>query len=106
MKKYQRIRKYFKNKANLNALKGDLKGSQISNNKTNLNKRDYDKEPLIIKSYERFFVGYLHFISIWLAIFTTTIIYSFLFWENQPLNINFNLLSYYSFQCQWRLSLL
>lgn len=93
--KYQRIRQYFKNKANLNASKGDLKSFQISNNKINFNKRDYDKEPLIIKSYERFFVGYLHFISIWLAIFTTTIIYSFLFWENQPLNIIIILICYH-----------
>ncbi|MCZ6117148.1 hypothetical protein [Campylobacter ureolyticus] len=37
--KYQRIRQYFKNKANLNALKGDLKGSQISNNKTNFKQK-------------------------------------------------------------------
>ncbi|MCZ6160564.1 hypothetical protein [Campylobacter ureolyticus] len=29
----------------------NLDNSQISNNKTNLNKRDYDKEPLIIKNY-------------------------------------------------------
>ena len=33
----------------------DLDNSQISNNKTNSNKRDYDKEPLIIQSYEEFF---------------------------------------------------
>ena len=29
----------------------DLDNSQIPNNKTNSNKRDYDKEPLIIKNY-------------------------------------------------------
>lgn len=73
----------------------NLNNSQISDKKINSKKRDYDKEPLIIKSYERFFVGYLHFISIWLAIFTTTIIYSFLFWENQPLNIIIILICYH-----------
>lgn len=78
--KYQRIKQYFKNKTNLNALKGDLKGSQISNNKTNSNKRDYDKEPLIIKSYERFFVGYLHYIPLLLTPITYFILY------NDPLN--------------------
>lgn len=74
--KYQRIRQYFKNKANLNASKGDLKGSQISNNKINSNKRDYDKESLIIKSYETFFVGYLHYISLLLAPITYFILYN------------------------------
>ena len=79
--KYQRIKQYFKNKVNLNASKGDLKGSQISNNKTNSNKRDYDEEPLIIKSYETFFVGYLHYIPLLLAPIAYFIIYN----EN-PLN--------------------
>ncbi|GKH60459.1 hypothetical protein [Campylobacter ureolyticus] len=34
----------------------DLNNSQIPNNKTNSNKRDYDKEPLILKNYEDYFV--------------------------------------------------
>ncbi|MDU7071383.1 hypothetical protein [Campylobacter ureolyticus] len=42
----------------------DLDNSQISNNKTNSNKRDYDKEPLIIQSYEEFFVLTLFIISL------------------------------------------
>ncbi|MCR8699973.1 hypothetical protein CYJ41_02410 [Campylobacter ureolyticus] len=35
----------------------DLDNSQILNNKINSNKRDYDKEPLIIRDYSSFFTG-------------------------------------------------
>ncbi len=37
----------------------NLNNSQISDKKINSKKRDYDKEPLIIKSYERFFLAIL-----------------------------------------------
>ncbi|NLK66571.1 MAG: hypothetical protein GX282_03755 [Campylobacteraceae bacterium] len=60
--------------------------TQISDNK-NSNKRDYDKEPIIIKSYEIFFVACLHFMSIWLSIFTAIVVDEFLFVENPSFHI-------------------
>ena len=48
------------NKENSNKnLENDLNldNSQISNNNTNSNKRDYDKNPIIINDYSNFFTG-------------------------------------------------
>ncbi|MCZ6169092.1 hypothetical protein [Campylobacter ureolyticus] len=52
----------------------NLDNSQISNNKTNSNKRDYDKEPLIIKSYERFFLAILQISSFFIGCVLTILL--------------------------------
>ena len=41
--------------------------SQISDNKTNLNKRDYDKEPIIIKDYGNFYQLFIY-LFLWFII--------------------------------------
>ena len=61
----------FNNKENSNKNLEDnsnLNNSQISNNKTNSIKRDYDKEPIIIKDYSYFFGVSLRFISFFIGI--------------------------------------
>lgn len=45
----------------------NLDNSQISNNKINSNKRDYDEEPIIIKDYGNFYQLFIY-LSLWFII--------------------------------------
>ena len=63
------------NDSNSKTLKDSLDNSQISNNKTNSNKRDYDKEPIVIKDYSYFFGVSLKYFSVTIGI--TFIFYIF-----------------------------
>ena len=56
----------------------NLDNFQISNNKTNLIKRDYDKKPLVITNYDRFFSIISLYMS-FIAIFILTILSIFVF---------------------------
>ncbi|MCZ6116639.1 hypothetical protein [Campylobacter ureolyticus] len=52
----------------------NLNNSQISDKKINSKKRDYDKEPLIIKSYERFFLAILQISSFFIGCVSTILL--------------------------------
>lgn len=65
------------------------KNLRNKNSNTNSNKRDYDKEPLIIKSYEQFFVSNLFFYSLFLAVIIGSPLFNLVF--NTPVpNFDFN----------------
>ena len=83
MEKFENWNKNVKNQ-NLNF--NDKNSEIIENlNNTNSSQRDYDKEPLIIKSYERFFV-YNLFIFPFLFALTIALSIRDLFDKNEPLS--------------------
>lgn len=69
--------------------KKNLNGNSNSNENTNSTQRDYDKEPIIIKNYEQFFVSNLFFYSLFLAVIIGMPFFNLVF--NTPIpNFDFN----------------
>ena len=72
--KREKLREYLKNNRPKNKI--NLDNSQISNNKTNSNKRDYDKEPIILNNYEMIFAMLCDILSLIFALIIVIFFYA------------------------------
>ena len=63
------LMEYLRNSKSKNKI--NLDNSQISNNKTNSNKRDYDKDPIILNNYEMIFAMLCDILSLIFALVVT-----------------------------------
>ena len=72
--KREKLREYLRNNRPKNKI--NLDNYQISDNKTNLNKRDYDKEPIILNNYEMIFAMLCDILSLIFALIIVIFFYA------------------------------
>ena len=72
--KREKLREYLRNNRPKNKI--NLDNYQISDNKTNLNKRDYDKEPIILNNYEIVFIMLSDILSLIFALIIVIFFYA------------------------------
>lgn len=72
--KREKLREYLRNNKSKNKI--NLNNSQISDNKTNLNKRDYDKEPIVLNNYEMIFAMLCDILSLIFALIIVIFFYA------------------------------
>ena len=74
--KRETLMEYLRNSKSKNKI--NLDNSQISDNKTNLNKRDYDKEPIVLNNYEMIFAMLCDILSLIFALIIVIFFMQFL----------------------------
>ena len=72
--KREKLREYLRNNRPKNKI--NLDNSQISNNMQNSNKRDYDKEPIILNNYEMIFAMLCDILSLIFALIIVIFFYA------------------------------